>query len=147
MEKKYTASEVRELMRVIVRSMSFLDKSEATCCGTTIAQCNVIIEIGRVQELTLNELAELLKLDNSTISRTINNLVDQEHVIREIDPQDRRYIRLRLTEKGQKVFETIEKNMDIYYKALLRDIPAEKHDQVIESLVLLVEAIKKNKCC
>lgn len=147
MEKYVYAKELRELTRLMIRNMSFLDKSEASCCGTTIAQCHAITEIGRVKEISLNELADILKLDNSTMSRTINNLVDQQLVIRETDPQDRRYIKMRLTDKGWGIYESIEKNMDMYFRSLLRDIPEEKHKQVLESLVLLVEAMKNNKCC
>jgi DNA-binding MarR family transcriptional regulator len=140
-------NKLRELTRFLVRNLGFLDKSEASCCGTTIGQCHAIIEIGEAQEISLNELADILKLDNSTMSRTVNNLVDQQLVIREIDPQDRRYIKMKLTDKGWTVYGGIEINMNIYFNSLLKDIPEEKHEQVIESLMLLVGAMKKNKCC
>lgn len=145
-DKNYI-KELRELTRLIARSMGLLDKSEASCCGVTLGQCHAITEIGRAQEITLNELSDILGLDNSTMSRTINNLVDQQIVTREIDSQDRRYIKLRLTDKGLAIYETIEKNMDMYYMAILNDIPKEKQAQLIESLTLLAEAIKNNKCC
>jgi DNA-binding MarR family transcriptional regulator len=147
MEKSKYANELRELTRLLVRNIGFLDKSEASCCGTTIGQCHAIVEIGEAQEISLNELADILKLDNSTISRTVNNLVDQQLVIREIDPQDRRYIKMKLTDKGWTVYGGIEINMNIYFNNLLKDIPEEKHEQVIESLKLLLQAMKNNKCC
>ena len=147
MDKDKCVNELRELTRLLVRNLSFFDKSEASCCGTTMAQCHSILEIGAAQEISLNELADILKLDNSTISRTVNNLVDQQLVIREIDPQDRRYIKMKLTGKGWIVYKSIEKNMNVYFGSLLTDIPEEKHEQVIESLMLLVMAMKNNKCC
>lgn len=147
MDKKDYISELRELARQLIRNMSFLDKAEASCCGTTIGQCYAITEIARAQEISLNELAELLNLDNSTMSRTINNLVEQQLVLREIDTEDRRYVKLKLTEKGLRIYKAIEKNMDMYYMSLLKDIPEEKHTQVVESLTLLLDAMKNNKCC
>ncbi|MDF2591453.1 MAG: transcriptional regulator, MarR family [Clostridia bacterium] len=147
MDEIKNVNELRELTRLLVRNLGFLDKSEASCCGTTIGQCHSIIEIGAAQEISLNELADILKLDNSTLSRSVNNLVEQQLVIREIDSRDRRYIKLKLTGKGWIVYKSIEKNMDIYFASLLRDIPKEKHDQIIESLMLLVKAMKNNKCC
>jgi DNA-binding MarR family transcriptional regulator len=147
MDESKNVNELRELTRLLVRNLGFLDKSEASCCGTTIGQCHSIIEIGAAQEISLNELADILKLDNSTLSRSVNNLVEQQLVIRDIDPRDRRYIKLKLTGKGWIVYKSIEKNMDIYFASLLRDIPKEKHDQIIESLMLLVKAMKNNKCC
>jgi DNA-binding MarR family transcriptional regulator len=145
-ENKYV-NELRDLARLLVRNLGFLDKSEASCCGTTIGQCHSIIEIGAAQEISLNELADILNLDNSTISRTVNNLVDQQLVIREVDPQDRRYIKMKLTGRGWAVYESIEKNMNIYFGSILKDIPEEKHEQIIESLMLLVKAMNNKKCC
>lgn len=145
-ENKYVIK-LRELTRLLVRNVGFLDKSEASCCGTTIAQCHAIIEIGEAQEISLNELADILKLDNSTMSRTVNNLVDQQLVVREIDPLDRRFIKMKLTDKGWTVYGGIEINLNIYFGKLLKDIPEEKHEQIIESLMLLVNAMKNNKCC
>lgn len=147
MDKDKYVSELRAFTRLLVRNLGFLDKSEASCCGTTIGQCHSIIEIGAAQEISLNELADILKLDNSTLSRTVNNLVDQQLVLREIDPQDRRYIKMKLTGRGWEVYESIEKNMNTYYGDLLKNIPEEKHEQVIESLMLLVKAMNNNKCC
>jgi DNA-binding MarR family transcriptional regulator len=147
MEKNECVKELRELVRLLARNIGVLDKGEASCCGTTIGQCHAITEIGRAHGLTLNELSDILKLDNSTISRTINNLVDQKLVTRETDPEDRRYVKLKLTDKGISVYETIENSMDLYYRAILKDIPEEKHSQVIESLTLLIKATNNNKCC
>ena len=138
---------LRELIRVLVRNLGILEKSDASCCGVTISQCHAIVEIGRSGEVSLNELAELLALDKSTMSRTINNLVEDGLVIRELDPEDRRYVKIKLTDKGIKIFKDIEESMDRYYKAIFNSVPEEKREQVLDSLKLLIEAVNKNKCC
>lgn len=138
---------LRELIRILVRNLGILEKSEATCCGTTVAQCHAIVEIGRAAEISLNELAELLSLDKSTMSRTINNLVQSDLVVRELHPEDRRYVTIKLTEEGLKVFKSIESSMEQYYKSIFSSIPEEKREQVLESLQLLIDAAKEDKCC
>jgi len=138
---------LRELVRVLVRNLGILEKSDANCCGVTISQCHAIVEIGRSGEVSLSELAELLALDKSTMSRTINNLVEDGLVIRELDPEDRRYVKIKLTDKGIKIFKDIEESMDRYYKAIFNSVPEEKREQVLDSLKLLIEAVNKNKCC
>lgn len=138
---------LRELLRVLVRNLGVLEKSEASCCGTTIAQCHAIVEIGRANQVSLNELADLLGLDKSTMSRTINNLVEDNLAAREIHPEDRRYVTIGLTEKGKEVFKTIENSMELYYQGIFKSIPEDKRDQVLESLQLLADAVKQNKCC
>lgn len=147
MDKSKYIKDLKELTRQLIKNMGFFDKNEAACCGTTLGQCQVINEIGRLKEISLNELADLLNLDNSTMSRTINNLVDQQLAIRDIDPQDRRYVKIKLTDKGWGIYKAIKTNMDMYYMSILKGIPEEKHDQIIESMTLLLEAMKNNKCC
>jgi DNA-binding MarR family transcriptional regulator len=141
------AGELREMIRLLMRRLGVLEKSEASCCGITLGQCHALIEIGRAGEISLNELAELLNVDNSTMSRTVNNLVSNELIERVINPEDRRYVKITLTEKGEQMFKEIEENMGSYFKHILEAIPEDKHQQVVESLRLLMGAIKKANCC
>jgi DNA-binding MarR family transcriptional regulator len=138
---------LRELIRTIIRYLGILEKGEASCCGATISQCHAIVEIGRSEEISLNDLAELLNLDKSTMSRTVNNLVDQNFVVRDTHSEDRRYVKIKLTEEGSKVFKTTENSMEAYYKRIMNSIPEDKREQVLESLKLLHKAVKENKCC
>lgn len=138
---------LRELLRTLIRKLGILEKTEFSCCDITISQCHAIVEIGRKDEISLNELADVLGLDKSTMSRTINNLVEGSLVTREIHSGDRRYITITLTNQGRKLFNDIESSMGEYYSNILDKIPEEKRDQVLESLELLVEAVKENKCC
>lgn len=137
---------LRELIRLLVRNLGILEKDGASCCGITISQCHALVEVGRTEEVSLNDLSELLGLDKSTMSRTINNLVDSGLVQRELHPEDRRYITIKLTKEGEKTYNNIEDSMDKYYKNIFEAIPEEKREQVLESLSLLTEAVKKNKC-
>lgn len=141
------ARDLRELLRILIRNLDVLEKSESSCCGVTVAQCHAIVEIGRAGEISLNALAELLVLDKSTMSRTINNLVDSGLVTREMHTGDRRYVTIRLTEKGGETFGDVETSMKKYYENIFRSIPEKKRGQVIESLGLVIQAAKENKCC
>lgn len=138
---------LRELIRIVVRHLGILEKNDATCCGVSLAQCHAIVEIGRNEIVSLGDLANTLGLDKSTMSRTTNNLVDSELVNRDLDQENRRYVNIQLTEKGQTVFKTIEESMSEYYEGIFNAIPEEKRAQVLESLMILKEAVDKNKCC
>lgn len=138
---------LRELIRILVRNLDVLEKSDASCCGVTITQCHAIVEIGRMKKVSLVDLAELLGLDKSTMSRTINNLVEDGLVNRDLDSENRRYISIQLTSKGIEVFNNIEESMDSYYSSIFSSIQENKRSQVLESLKLLTAAVKENKCC
>lgn len=138
---------LRELLRILVRDLGILEKSDASCCGISIAQCHAIVEIGRRGKITLVELADLLGLDKSTMSRTINNLVEADLVLRELDMENRRYVIIQLTDNGRTVFKNTEENMNSYFQSVFSSIPEDKRNQVLESLQLLTSAVEASRRC
>lgn len=147
MEDLTGSKQLREIIRVLERKFGMVNELQSSCCGITFAQCHAIVEIGRVGIASLNDLADLLGLDKSTMSRTINNLVADGLVLREPDAEDRRYLQIRLTTRGQKIFEGIEETMDIWFNRIYSSIPEAKRESLIESLDLLVNAFIQNECC
>nr|WP_288824415.1 MarR family transcriptional regulator [uncultured Clostridium sp.] len=136
------SKDLRELIRILVRDLGILEKSDASCCGVSLTQCHAIVEIGRKEKISLVDLSRLLGLDKSTMSRTINNLVESDYVIRKSDMENRRYIIIQLTERGRSVFQNIEESMEEYYKGIFNAIPVNKRSQVLESLQLLKDAVE-----
>ncbi len=145
--KKNLSNELRELLRILVRDLGILEKSDASCCGISLAQCHAIVEIGRADKISLVDLADILGLDKSTMSRTINNLVDAGLVLRELDMENRRYVIIQLTDNGKSIFRNTEESMNNYYQDVFNSIPEDKRDQIIESLQLLTSAVEENRCC
>jgi DNA-binding MarR family transcriptional regulator len=142
--------EFRDKMRQVQRSLGWLSKSDAACCGITVAQCHALLEIGSHGGITLIDLASVLSLDTSTISRTIDNMARDGLVERKANPDDRRYIDISLTAAGRKVFDEINCTFNQFYTDVFQSIPTEKHRQVIESIHLLAEALPhttSNLCC
>ncbi len=134
-------NELRENLRVLVRQLGLLDKAEAECCGASLAQCHALVEIGRAGALSLNDLAELLMLDKSTMSRTLNNLVESGLAVREPNLSDRRYVEIRLTPRGAAQYRAIDETAWNYYQQVLDKIPPEKQSVINESLAILTQAI------
>lgn len=141
------AKKLRELIRFVERKLGVLEDGEMACCGVTMAQCHALVEIGRAGSISLVDLANLLDLDNSTMSRTVNNLVNKKLVDRRVDPTNRRYVTIKLTPDGTKSFNEIESKMESYFLQILSAIPDDKHEQVLESLQLLLKAISESECC
>jgi DNA-binding MarR family transcriptional regulator len=138
---------LREAMRLLIQKLGVLERGEATCCGITLTQCHIIVETGRKQQISVNELAELLNLDKSTVSRTVDQLVNSGSMIREVDPKDRRYVMLKLATKGEELFANIEQGMERYFIDILSSIPEEKREQVIECLQLISAKLQSKRYC
>jgi DNA-binding MarR family transcriptional regulator len=73
---------------------------EGTSYGT-------LSRLGLVEQCTMTELAGLLGLEISTVSRRIKVLEDRGLVERETSPTDRRAALLRLTPEGRSLFEQL----------------------------------------
>jgi DNA-binding MarR family transcriptional regulator len=137
---------LREMVRVLVRKLGMLEK-DSCCCGVTLAQCHAIVEIGCKGKMSLNELADLLGLDKSTMSRTVNNLVESGLAIRDPDADNRRCVVIQLSGKVMEVFKDIEESYGGYYARVMDLIPEDKREQVTDSMELLVDAIAGSDCC
>ena len=147
MESLDKARELRESVRQLERKLGILEDGEMSCCSLTLAQCHALVEIGRAECISLIELAKLLDLDNSTMSRTVNNLVNSGMAERALDPNDRRYVTIRLTPEGHGDFREIESNMSAYYARIYAAIPPEDRQMVLDSLQKLLKAIEDSECC
>jgi DNA-binding MarR family transcriptional regulator len=144
MENK-TIERFRGKLRAIERAVWLQTKSEAFCCGVTMAQCHAIMEIGTAGELNLKDLSARLGLDNSTLSRTVESLVQDELAERTPSSADRRATVIRLNEKGQAARDRINSTWNRICRDMFRSVPREKHEQLIESVSIVAELL--TGCC
>lgn len=135
----------RETLRQLERQVGWQLKNDTECCGVTLAQCHIIVEIGNAGETSVIDLATVLGLDTSTLSRHINGMVNAGLANRILNPKDRRYVSITLTDQGQKVYQSIEDICNSKYARVFEFIPREKHKQVLECFNLLVRAIVEAK--
>lgn len=133
----------RKLLRRLERKIGVALKDGIDCCGVTLMQCHSLLEIEDKEETNLKDLSASLDLDKSTVSRSIDGLVKSGLVARAIDAQNRKFVVLKLTEKGKSVCRNINQICDSYYQKLLDNIPEKKREPVAESLNLFLEAMKK----
>ena len=135
--------EFGELLSVMIRSFAAFERSEIFCSGITMSQCSTILGIGKNGTMTMHALSEWMSLATSTMTRIVDNLVRDGYIARAQDPQDRRVVQVSLTEEGVKLFEAIMQIYHGYHRKIVESIPAGELHQVVESLTMLIEAIKK----
>jgi len=134
---------LKEKLRTIERVLGWEIGDQTECCGLTVSQRAVIVEVGSKGQTSLVDLAQSLGQDTSTLSRTINGLVNIGLVRREVKPEDRRYITLTLSEQGNAALRRIDDLSDEYFGEVLAAIPAEKHKKIVDSFSLLAGALQK----
>jgi len=133
--------DLRVLEREVVRQMQV----ETACCGVTLAQCHVLLQLGQADSLSLRDLAEGLGLDNSTLSRTVDGLVNAGLVHRVVDPADRRAIRLTCTRAGSAKVASIDQACNRQYAALLSRASAAERRQIVGAVRFLAKAMRDHR--
>jgi DNA-binding MarR family transcriptional regulator len=83
----------------------------------TLAQVDALEAVAH-GDVRMNELAAKLGIDPSTATRSIAPLVDLELVDRFVDPDNRRFVILRCTERGRDVNRTLTERR----RALMREV-------------------------
>lgn len=116
-------------------------QGDAICCrGLTVAQAHALLEIEDRGETAIVELAEALRLDKSTVSRTVDALADLGLVERTPRPSDRRYNTLTLTREGKRAARDVNEIGDDVVGRTFEKIPSGKHRAVLECFETLVDA-------
>lgn len=133
----------RENTRQLECHLGNINSADCCCVGINKTQCFLIVEIGRRPDISVKELAEIVRIDKSGVSRLIEDLVKKEYVQRKPATTDRRFVTLNLLPKGQERFEKIENDMYYKFKKVLEQIPEDKRMQVVESLKIYSDACRK----
>lgn len=130
----------REYTRQLECHLGNINSADCCCCSVNKTQCFLIVEIGRKRGISVKELADILRIDKSGVSRLVEDLVQKEFVERKPSAEDRRFVTLNLLPKGQERFEKIEHDMYYRFKEVLEQIPEDKQEQVVEALKIYNEA-------
>jgi DNA-binding MarR family transcriptional regulator len=137
----------RQMLQILIRRFGLLEKEGAQCCGVSLIQSHILFAVQRSGKPSLNELSSSLGLDNSTLSRHIQGLVERNLVNRTPSSTDRRYIAITLTPDGERYENDIAGQMNVYIQEILSNVPQDKRGQVLESIDLILEAMQNSSCC
>lgn len=130
----------REYTRQLECHLENINSVDYRCCNVNKTQCFLIVEIGRKSGISVKELADILRIDKSGVSRVVEDLVRKEFVERKPSAEDRRFVTLTLLPKGRERFDKIERDMYYKFKEVLEQIPKDRREQVVEALKIYNEA-------
>ena len=91
--------------------------------GVSLAGHRAMRIISHFGPVTMGELADYAIIDRTTLTRIVDQLVDQAMVERSTPAGDRRKIVLTLTTKGRRIHTAMRRAISRSDEALLRDLP------------------------
>ncbi len=134
-----TGALLREVARLHVRAQ----REQVACCGTTVAQCHVLTELGRRSPLAMTALVRRLGLDKGWISRAVAGLVDEGLLARARDGADGRAVVVGLTRAGEKRVRELNRTLDRQAARVLHHISRSDRAQVHRALDLVKRALRQ----
>ncbi|QWU15962.1 DNA-binding transcriptional regulator, MarR family [Paenibacillus sophorae] len=87
------------------------------------------------QGLKVSEISRLLGLTPPTVTQLINSLEVKEMVLRQADPEDRRVVRVNLTERGCEVAKKAKKHRDATLSKLVDYLGEEDSNRLADLLI------------
>lgn len=119
-----------------------LHQPDQTPCGTPIptSEAHALGELDRDGPLTQSTLAQRLRLEKSTVSRLVGQLIGRGWVQRAEHDGDARLVWLEVTPEGRRAAGQLAAARAARFEELLHNIPADQRPVVINALTTLIEA-------
>lgn len=130
----------------LVRGLKLLERTELACCGLPVSQSMVLQSLASGSEpKRMSEIAAALGVAQSTATRFVDPLVEQNLVERRPAPDDGRAIVIALTPAGRDIAEEVIAGSLRCSEGILERIPVKQQQQVVEALETVVAAV--SECC
>lgn len=126
---------VSELLRIY----QFRDRKSICYYDISVTQCYAMSSVIKYGPVALNELAALLYLDKSTVSRVAGALVSKGYLRRSVDPDDARALKLEVTRKGLELHSKIVQDLVEEMKHLV----AEYDHDTRKAMTRLIERLTR----
>jgi DNA-binding MarR family transcriptional regulator len=134
------AADLQRRLYALVRAYELCDRSCLQNCSVTVAQSYALLALPAAA-VSMNELSQAMGLAGSTMTRVVDELVQKELVTRGPDDEDRRIVRVQLTEHGRQVQGQIRSTLDHAFARVIEEIPPETRDVLLRVLGQLTEAV------
>ena len=135
---------ILELQDELIRHRAAWDVEPWLELDMSTPQFKALILIYEEEGVRMRELARRLGGSFSNATVLVDRLVDRSFVERMADPQDRRVVLVRVTEKGRSLVEQLITAWRTLSPPLLNGLDSEDLTKVSEALRLLVKAAQNN---
>ncbi len=136
------ATDLGELMREISEQFRSLNAGAAcrTSMELSMQEFRVVEHLGMVGPRMMRELAEYLKLAVNSVTALVDHLERKGFVNRHRSDEDRRVIRVGLTEMGESAYEEIAAGKARFFRRMLESLTEEEQ----ASFLLLFRKIARS---
>ncbi|MBW6513641.1 MAG: MarR family transcriptional regulator [Candidatus Syntrophosphaera sp.] len=137
---KVTAENFHNLITRLQVVLSEIDYAQKACLQAGKMECQLLNHLFMVKTpVNMNELAKVLSVSHSRITRIMDNLVSKKLVQRKPSEKDRRCWFAIITEKGKKLAENSQQTVVDQQKKIMAQIPEKDIEAIHKALKTYVE--------
>ena len=143
-DEKYNrcVEDIGDLLQKTVRIFQLFERQQIKQHGFTSSQCYILLEVLKYGSLTINEISVKMKLEISTITRIMDNLVRDKLLLRQKSIQDKRIVEAVLTEDGRQAALKLKESIMKNYQEVISYLPRGHVREVMSSVELLLIALE-----
>jgi DNA-binding MarR family transcriptional regulator len=136
--------DIRAASRQMVRELGFMEQTVAATDYPPSA-VHAIVEIGARGPMTSGQLADILHLEKSSVSRMIRKLIERGELKEQADPEDARIKPLSLTPKGRGTLAAITDFGRRQVSSALERLTETERSTVRDGLAIYARALKADR--
>ena len=132
----YTATDLASGIRLAVMRLARRLRQQGDA-PVTPSQVSALHSLERDEPMTLGALAAAERVSPPSMTRIVAALEESGYVVREVDADDRRIARVRLTTEGRRLIERGRSRRTAYLAARMRKLGAEDLEALQRALPVL----------
>ncbi|HNT52190.1 MAG TPA: MarR family transcriptional regulator [Candidatus Syntrophosphaera sp.] len=137
---KVTAEQLHGLIIRLQVVFSEIDYAQKACLQAGKMECQLLNYLYKIKEpVNMNELAKVLSVSHSRVTRIMDNLVSKKLVLRKPSDKDRRCWFAQITDKGRKLAENSQQTVVDQQKKILAQINEKQSEEILSALKIYVE--------
>ncbi|SJZ65534.1 DNA-binding transcriptional regulator, MarR family [Megasphaera cerevisiae DSM 20462] len=99
--------------------------------GITPGQYGVLACLWKDETLTPKEIAQILRVENSTISGVLDRMQKRGLIDRVLDPNNRRSIRVKATNEGLSIKEDVQQKIEELNDSVLHNFSQHEREELL----------------
>lgn len=108
-------------------------------------QHDFLYVISKREGITQKELSQELYVDKSTTAKAVKSLVSVGYIRKEPSPDDKRFEKLYLTEKGQEIKEHIQNTFLELVEIATKSLSAKEAEEAVRLLKVILDGLIEEK--
>jgi len=130
-EIKEYVDQVMVLLPDLVKAFRTDEPQEILHMDICFPEICVLGQLSSNQEPTMSELGRSISMDLSTLTRTVDKLVEKHFVVRKPDPEDRRVVRVAITAGGRRIVSRFHEQRKKKIESILRQMTSQERRDLL----------------